>query len=218
MSKRILFLAPYPHAEAPSQRFRFEQYFDFLKEQGYEIEMHSFLNERTWSTIYNHGSFFAKAIGILGSFWRRKLLLFKIRKFDYIFIHREASMIGPPIFEWVIAKVFKRKYIYDYDDAIWLPNFSQQNAKFQKLKAYGKVKKIIKWADVVTTGNSFLQEYAKQYNDNVVVIPTTIDLKNSHNQSSKQSNSLVNIGWTGSHTTMSYLDALILQLKSFLRF
>ncbi len=209
MSKRILFLAPYPHEEAPSQRFRFEQYFDFLKEQGYEIEIHSFLNEKTWESLYNHGSFFAKAFGIIGSFWRRKLLMFRIRKFDYIFIHREASMIGPPVFEWIIAKVLRRKYIYDYDDAIWLPNYSQQNAKFQKLKAYGKVKKIIKWADVVTTGNSFLQEFGKQYNKNVVIIPTTIDLKNSHNQPTNHSHSPVNIGWTGSHTTMSYLDLLI---------
>lgn len=209
MSKRILFLAPYPYEEAPSQRFRFEQYFNFLKEQGYEIEIHSFLNEKTWKSLYNHGSFFAKAMGIIGSFWRRKLLMFKVRKFDYIFIHREASMIGPPIFEWFIAKVLRRKYIYDYDDAIWLPNYSQQNARFHKLKAYGKVKKIIKWADVVVTGNSFLQEFGNQYNKNVVIIPTTIDLKNSHNQPTNHSHSPVNIGWTGSHTTMSYLDSLI---------
>ncbi|HIP31674.1 MAG TPA: glycosyltransferase [Crocinitomicaceae bacterium] len=209
MSKRILFLAPYPYEEAPSQRFRFEQYFNFLKEQGYEIEIHSFLNEKTWKSLYNHGSFFAKAMGIIGSFWRRKLLMFKVRKFDYIFIHREASMIGPPIFEWFIAKVLRRKYIYDYDDAIWLPNYSQQNARFHKLKAYGKVKKIIKWADIVVTGNSFLQEFGNQYNKNVVIIPTTIDLKNSHNQPTNHSHSPVNIGWTGSHTTMSYLDSLI---------
>tara|TARA_R110002072_G_scaffold20688_4_gene74884 strand:+ start:42760 stop:43830 length:1071 start_codon:yes stop_codon:yes gene_type:complete len=209
MSKRILFITPYPQGEAPSQRFRFEQYFDFLKKQGYETEMHSFLNQKTWNSLYNHGSFFAKASGIIGSFWRRKLLMFSIRKFDYIYIHREASMIGPPIFEWFIAKVLRRKYIYDYDDAIWLTNYSEQNAKFQKLKAYGKVKKIIKWADVVTTGNSFLQEFGKKYNQNVLVIPTTIDLKKSHNQPTNHSHFPVNIGWTGSHTTMSYLDSLI---------
>ena len=209
MSKRILFLAPYPHKEAPSQRFRFEQYFDFLNESGYEYELHSFLNQKTWKLLYNKGSFFAKTLGILGSFWRRFLLLFKIRQFDYIFIHREASMIGPPVFEWIIAKVLRRKYIYDYDDAIWLPNYSQQNARFQKLKAYGKVHKIIKWADVVTTGNSFLQDYGRKFNNNVILIPTTIDLVNCHNQSTSQTNEQVNIGWTGTHTTMSYLHQLI---------
>ena len=209
MSKRILFLAPYPHEEAPSQRFRFEQYFSLLKENGYEYELHSFLNQKTWKTLYNQGSFFAKAFGILGSFWRRFLLLFKLKQFDYIFIHREASMIGPPIFEWIIAKVLRRKYIYDYDDAIWLPNYSKQNARFQKLKTYKKVNKIIKWADVVTAGNSFLQDYGKQFNNNVVIIPTTIDLINSHNKNTRQPDELVNIGWTGTHTTMSYLNELI---------
>jgi len=32
--KTIYFLAPYPFNSAPSQRFRFEQYFEFLKNQG----------------------------------------------------------------------------------------------------------------------------------------------------------------------------------------
>ena len=35
--KKILFIAPYPFDEAPSQRFRFEQYFNFLREINNEI-------------------------------------------------------------------------------------------------------------------------------------------------------------------------------------
>ncbi len=209
MSKKILFLTPYPFGQAPSQRFRFEQYFDLLTEKGFEIDTHSFLSDKTWSEIYSQGSFLKKSLGILGSFFRRFILLFSLRKYDFIFIHREASMIGPPIFEWMIAKVFRRKYIYDFDDAIWLPNYSQQNAKFHRLKNYGKVNKIIKWADKITVGNDFLKEFALQYNENVIVIPTTIDLVNVHNIECNQDSTPVNIGWTGTHTTLSYLEELI---------
>ena len=209
MNKKILFLTPYPHGQAPSQRFRFEQYFDLLKRNNFEIETHSFLSSKTWKLLYNKSSFFFKVMGILSSFICRFLLLSKVRKFDYIFIHREASMVGPPIFEWIITKILKKKYIYDFDDAIWLPNYSQQNAKFHKLKGYSKVKKIIKWADKVTVGNDFLKEFALHYNDNVIVIPTTIDLKNVHNIDCNQNESPLNIGWTGTHTTLSYLKELI---------
>ena len=209
MNKRILFLTPYPHGQAPSQRFRFEQYFAFLSENGYEIETRSFLSDKTWKALYNHGSFFQKVIGVLASFMHRFLLMFQLRKYDLIFIHREASMIGPPIFEWFIAKVLRKKYIYDFDDAIWLPNYSQQNAKFHKLKAYGKVKKIIRWADKVAVGNKFLKEFALQYNKNIQILPTTIDLENVHTISCDQESTPINIGWTGTHTTLSYLKELI---------
>ncbi len=209
MSKRILFITPYPKGEAPSQRFRFEQYFHLLKENDCDIETHSFLSEKTWNLLYHKSSFFSKTLGILQSFFQRFLLLFRLKKFDYIFIHREASMIGPPFFEWFIAKVLRRKYIYDFDDAIWLPNYSKQHEKLQRLKFYGKVKNIIRWADQVTVGNHFLKEFALKYNDNVSVIPTTIDLVNVHTLDCNHNSLPVNIGWTGTHTTLNYLEDLL---------
>ena len=209
MSKRIIFIAPYPIGQAPSQRFRFEQYLELLRKEKFEIQFHSFLNTKTWNKLYNQGSFFGKVFGIIGSFWRRFILLFKIRRTDYIFIHREASMVGPPVFEWIIAKILRKKYIYDFDDAIWLPNYSQSNEKFHKLKAYGKIKRIIKWADSVTAGNKFLKKYAEQYNKNVRILPTTIDLVNLHNICTIQNDTDINIGWTGTHTTLEYLTEII---------
>lgn len=213
MSKRILFIAPYPHAQAPSQRFRFEQYLSFLEESGFELEVHPFLSEKDWAPLYKEGSFIRKGFSMLRSFLRRFALLFKIKKFDHVFIHREASMIGPPVFEWIIAKVLKKKYIYDFDDAIWLPNYSQSNAKFHKLKAYGKVKSIIRWADQVCVGNNFLRDYALEFNSNVQVIPTTVDTLNVHNKVSNHNPEELIIGWTGSHTTMDYLPFLVPTLK-----
>lgn len=209
MSKRFVIIAPYPKGEAPSQRFRFEQYLSFFESEGYVIEFHAFLSDKTWKTLYKQGSVFAKTIGMLGSFWRRFLLMFKLRSADIIFIHREASMVGPPVFEWIIAKILRKKYIYDFDDAIWLPNYSDTNAKFQRLKAYGKVKKIMKWAHAISAGNDYLAEFALQYNANISIIPTTIDLENVHTQSTNQSVEKIVIGWTGTHTTMDYLEELV---------
>jgi glycosyltransferase involved in cell wall biosynthesis len=208
MSK-IIFIAPYPFQRAPSQRFRFEQYIDTLRKEGHEVEIHSFLDEKGWNTLYKEGSFIKKGFSMLRSFGKRILLMPRIKKANHVFIHREASMIGPPIFEWFIAKVLRKKYIYDFDDAIWLPNYSESNAKFQRLKNYSKVKKIIKWADTVVVGNEYLSDYAKQFNQSVTIIPTTIDTLNLHTTNTKQQKDKVVIGWTGTHTTMNYLDSII---------
>lgn len=213
MSKTIFFIVPYPQGEAPSQRFRFEQYIPYLEENGFKVEIHPFLNETTWKNLYSSGNFGKKTFGILGSFLRRFKLLLQLRRADHIFIHREAAQVGPPIIEWIIAKVLRRKYIYDFDDAIWLPNYSETNARFHRLKSYWKVNYCMKWASEITAGNEYLASYARQFNSNVQIIPTTIDTENHHNLISNQTSEKLVIGWTGTHTTMRYLDELIPVLK-----
>ena len=211
--KKILFIAPYPFDEAPSQRFRFEQYFSLLKENNFEIHFSPFLDHRTWKNLYSEGKELRKISGVLRSFFKRFLLLFTLYKYDFVFIHREATHIGPPVFEFLIAKVFRKKYNFDFDDAIWLPNYSETNAQFHRLKAYWKVRYCIKWAGSVSAGNDYLANYARKFNANVQVIPTTIDTENHHNLQTNYHQEKLVIGWTGTHTTMRYLDFIVPVIK-----
>lgn len=205
MSK-IFVLAPYPKGTAPSQRFRFEQYWKDL-EKEHELEFHSFIDEKLWRALYHPGRLFYKSWLMLLAFVRRFRLLPRLAKADFIFIHREASQIGPPIFEWIIAKILRKKYIYDFDDALWLPNYSEVNSMFQRLKAYWKIKFIIRWAHKVTVGNEHLKSYALQYNKNVIYLPTTIDMS-YHHPAPRNKEEKIRIGWTGTHTTMQYLPLI----------
>lgn len=213
MKKKIHIIAPYPFGQAPSQRFRFEQYIEHFKTNGFETTFHPFLSNNTWQTLYKDGHVSKKALGILGSFFKRILLLFKLINAKHIFIHREATHLGPPFFEWILAKVMRKKYIYDFDDATWLPNYSASNARYHRLKAYWKVKYCIKWADQVTAGNAYLVEYAEQFNSKVTITPSTIDTENHHNKTIVYSKERIAIGWTGTHTTMHYLEFIIPILK-----
>ncbi|PSR52068.1 group 1 glycosyl transferase [Adhaeribacter arboris] len=206
---KILFVAPYPHGKAPSQRFRFEQYFGFIKEESGQYTFASFLDEKTWNILYKPGHSVQKVWGILKGFFKRFVLLFLVPKFDFIFIHREATPIGPPWFEWIVAKVLQKKIIYDFDDAIWLPNTSENNKIVAGIKWHHKVKAICGWAYKVSCGNSFLCEFAKQFNPNAFVNPTTIDTIHLHNQVKNQNTNPVVIGWTGTHSTMKYLDQIV---------
>lgn len=208
-AQRILFLVPYPLGEAPSQRFRFEQYFDALRQQGVAFEVQSFLDEATWKILYQPGNTLRKAMGILSGFLRRLRILFRLSNVDLVFIHREAAPLGPPFIEWLIAHVCRKPYIFDFDDAIWLPNTSANNALAAGLKWHHKTAAICRWAFKCSCGNDFLADYARNYCNNVVVNPTTIDTTHHHNKAKQPSQQPLAIGWTGTHTTMKYLDVLV---------
>lgn len=207
MPKKILFLTPYPIDSAPSQRFRFEQYFSYLLDKDVTFETSPFLDIPTWKIIYKKGFLLKKTLGILKGIINRHLLLLKIHQYDKVFIHREAALLGPAYFEWLIAKVFRKKIIFDFDDAIWLKDVSDANENLSWLKFPNKTKCIIKYAYIVIAGNNYLANFALLFNENVIVIPTSIDTA-YHKPLTKISTDKIKIGWTGSTTTNKHFELL----------
>lgn len=207
-AKRILFLAPYPIGLAASQRFRFEQYFNLLERESIEYDTASFLSKKIWEVLYAKGHFAKKVYFIFLGYLRRYALLFKMSKYDFIFVHREIVPFGPPVLEFIIAKVFGKKIIYDFDDAIWIKNSSENNRFFSVFKWFSNVNYLCKIAYKVSCGNEFLCSYAKQFNAQTFYNPTTIDTNSHHNQKQSHEGEKFVIGWTGSHSTVKYLDEL----------
>lgn len=206
---KILILAPYPKGIAPSQRFRFEQYLNALNKNAIEYDYIPFIDFKTWNILHKPGMFLGKAFGMMKAFAKRFWLMFFLRQYDFIFIHREASHIGPPVFEFIISQILGKKIIYDFDDAIWLPNYSVHNKAFNKLKWYSKVKSILSWSYKASAGNEYLKNFALNYCPDVLVNPTTIDTLHHHNQIKNQETEKIIIGWTGTLTTIKYLEDLL---------
>jgi len=207
---RILFLTPYPPGQAPSQRFRFEQYLDILRQHGHEYRLASFLDEATWRILYKPGQAARKALGIMRGFGRRLGHVLAASGYDFVFIHREAAPLGPPVFEWLLTKVLRKRVIYDFDDAIWLANTSEANKIAAGLKWHHKVASICRWAYKNSCGNAYLAAYARQFNSSVWVNPTTIDTVHLHNQVRDQvAPGPLIIGWTGTHSTLKYLLPIV---------
>ena len=221
MKKKIIkFLVPYPFDIAPGQRFRYEQYLEILKENNFDYELLSFLDEQTNKILYKKGYTFEKITGVLKGFLRRFYHIWKARNADFIFVYREATPIGFPFVEWILTKIFNRKLIYDFDDAIWISATSQSKL-IALLKYSNKVKQICNWSYKISVGNEYLQRNANQFlkiaensTTKAVLNPTTIDLEkkhtilHQHNQNQKPI-----IGWTGSHSTLIYLEMIIPILK-----
>ena len=207
-AKTIAFLCPYPVGGAPSQRFRYEQYLLLLFQQGFSYRIYPFLDQQTNDILYQPGHYRAKIIGVLRGFGRRFTLLFRLGSFDFVFIHREAVPVGPPVVEWIIARVWCKKIIYDFDDAIWLPD-SHADILSRLVKWRAKVTTICRRSERVSVGNAYLADFARRYNPRVVINPTTIDTEHHHDRIQQQDTALPVIGWTGSHSTLPYLDALV---------
>lgn len=206
--RHIVFLCPYPRGGAPSQRFRFEQYLDILQQKGFSYEIHGFVDTATNRILYQEGKLIRKLLGVVKGFARRLALIPRLRRADFVFIHREATPLGPPWLEWIVAQVLRKKIIYDFDDAIWLKDTSGINNFMSRLKWQQKVSGICRWSYRISTGNAYLADFAKKYNPQVTVNPTTLDTLNTHHGLKNQQDTPLTIGWTGSHSTMKYLYPL----------
>ncbi len=202
--KKILFIVPYPAGCAPSQRFRFEQYLETLKSANYTYKLAPFWPKAGWEILYREGFVLEKTSMLILGFLKRIMHLLQALNYDYIFLHREALPLGPPVIEFVISKLWRKKIIYDFDDAIWMENTSSQNRIAAYFKWHHKVKSICRWSWKISVGNGFLADFARQYNQKVIINPTTIDT-GYHVPLNKQSDQVV-IGWTGTHSTAKYLN------------
>ena len=209
---RILFIAAHRPDRSPSQRFRFEQYFSFLKQNGFDYDFSFLISERDDKIFYQPGNFHTKLYIFLKSLWKRWKDAVRADQYDIIFIQREAFMTGSAFFEKKFRKS-KAKIVFDFDDAVWNLDISDANKKFGWLKDPGKTAKIISMSDLVIAGNQYLADYAKHHNDNVIIIPTTINTGEYVKIKPAVQNEQVCIGWSGSITTIKHFEYAIPFLK-----
>lgn len=204
---KILFIVDHRLNRSPSQRYRFEQYLTFFKQSGFDWELSELINEKDDAIFYNPGHYFGKALIILKSFFIRFKDIIRAKNYDVVFIQREALMIGSSYFE---KQFYKRtKTIFDFDDSIWLLDTSPENKKFEFLKNPNKTSINIAHGHKVIAGNTYLANYAKQFNKDTVIIPTTIDTDFHKPLSVKKDTNKVVIGWSGSISTIKHFESII---------
>ncbi|MEW6008507.1 MAG: glycosyltransferase family 4 protein [Candidatus Omnitrophota bacterium] len=204
---RILFIVPYP-TEGASNRLRVEQYLPFLKSHSMEFIVRPFASRSFFKILYKKGFYFLKIYYFIIATINRIVDLLRVIKYDIIFIHREAFPIGPAIFEYIFA-TSKKPIIYDFDDAIFLPNISKSNSFMERFKMPNKISKIIRISKAVIAGNEYLGKFALKYNQNVSIIPTPINTdayKPKFSETSRDSE--VVIGWIGTPTTVCFVYSL----------
>ena len=205
MPKRVLFLANHRPDRSPGQRFRFEQYLPHLEEHGFECHLSPLIRtEREDHILYGAGHYMGKSLVFLDSVRTRASDWRQRDTYDIVFIYREALMTRHTVFE----RLFRRsraRLIFDFDDAIWLPAVSPGNRTLEWLKNPAKTGRLLSWADMVFAGNRYLADYASRFCDRVRVVPTTVDTETFRPlKTATSSDGTVEIGWTGSVTTIEH--------------
>jgi glycosyltransferase involved in cell wall biosynthesis len=204
--RRLLVLASKPQGVSPSQRYRLEQWAPHLAADfGIELEFAPFESRALTELLYQPGHVAAKAFWAVRDFLRRAGVLNQARHYDAIVIHREAALIGPAIYEQLLARIGP-PIIYDFDDAIWSPAQARVNGPFAHLHFFGKTSSICKLAAAVTTGNDFLANYARQRNSHVFVVPTSIELRDYPVIEEPPAAGELIVCWTGSTSTLIHFE------------
>ncbi|HMO80751.1 MAG TPA: glycosyltransferase family 4 protein [Pyrinomonadaceae bacterium] len=144
---------------------------------------------------------------VLRALNRRRNLLNRVKDYDLVYVFREAALLGPAWFERRIA-ASGVPMIFDFDDAVFVKYKSPTNGYLSHLKFPGKTATTVRLSAHVMAGNSFLERYSRKYNQNVTVIPTTIDTDKYKPVEKAEAQNVVTIGWSGSHSTVQHLDTL----------
>lgn len=204
--KQLLILTPEP-IQGASSRLRAIDLMPFWS-KNMQVRHLAFLSAKSYRLKDQPGHLFAKIVSVLSDACRFFVLFpFYLFGADVVLVHRNVAPLGPPIFEW-FAKVFSHKFIYDFDDAIYLNPASARNRWLGPLKMNAfRTRWLTAAADTVVVGNQYLASYAKQFNDQVLVVPTGLDVA-SYSALPKDEGPVV-IGWIGGPGTADFVRALL---------
>lgn len=201
----VLALLPFSE-EGASVRFRVIQFLPALRAAGFDVTVHPLFDTSLFRLLYKRGHVAQKAGALLSRTLDRITTLG--RQFSMALIHREAYPIGPPLIERWLARQ-RIPYIYDFDDAVYLPNTSEANRMVGFLKRPSKVAEIVGGAAEVIAGNAHLGDFARRHSSHVTVVPTCVDTsiwipRRDHGAG----DAAPTIGWIGTPTTTPYLLGL----------
>jgi len=212
LDKRILVLCPHPENYAPGQRLKYEQYFEFLRDNNYDIQVSSFMTESFQKIVYSKGNYLRKAIWTIVGYSRRFYDLLRMPFYDGVYVFLTVTPFGPTFFE-SLTRMLNKNIIYDIDDMVFLKTRSVYNQPVSWLKGRGKMIYMMKHSKHIITCTDVLDAYARRYNQNTTNISSTINTDTYlPNNRYNNSNQLV-IGWSGSHSTSQYLYLLERVLK-----
>jgi glycosyltransferase involved in cell wall biosynthesis len=208
--KRILILCPSPKGTAATQRLKYEQYLGLLEKEGYEFTVSSFQTPRFWKIIYKPGRMIEKMWWMFVGYMRRLYDLLRAPFYDAVFVNLWATPIGPPIYEHAL-RLFNSHIIYDLDDMLFMNKFEhiKQNF-FQRLKGNKKPLVLMKHSRYVIVCTPKLEEIALELNkyNRAIDISSTFNTDRFVPVNKYEAKDVTVIGWTGTHSTIPFLETL----------
>jgi glycosyltransferase involved in cell wall biosynthesis len=206
---KVLAFTPLPE-EGAAGRYRVFQYREPLLALGIDLTPAPFFDRSSFARLYERGGFVRKTWDLARLTLPLRARLRSAARYDLAFVHRE---LWPLAGEWPLTLLRRSqpRWVFDLDDAVFLPYVSEANRRFVGLKAHGSAPRLAKSALGVAAGNAWLADWARRQrpgrpDDEVQVIPTVVDSARWVPVPAPNGNP-VRLLWIGSPSTLRYLEA-----------
>lgn len=189
---------------AASTRQRLLQYLPALEQAGFQVDYRPLLDDDYVGSLAS-GTSYPKARIAAAYFDRfRQLTLGHLG--DIIWIYAELFPWFPAAFERLQLRR-GRPIVYDFDDAFY-HQYDDNPGLFRRTLLRGKLEPLLRAANACTCGNSYLRDYAAQFCENSIIVPTVVDTEVYRPGPPRCEHRLV-IGWLGSPSTWNYVRPLL---------
>lgn len=208
--RKILILCPSPRGTAATQRLKYEQYLNLLEKEGFEFTISSFQTNRFWDIVYKPGRVAEKIWWTAIGYLRRTGDLLRAPFYDAVFVNLWVTPLGFPFFERTLF-FFNKKVIYDIDDMLFLDKKQQGKISLiQRVKGRKKPLILMKHSSYVIVCTPKLEEIANSINKSkkAIDISSTFDTDRFTPVNEYNQKEVTTIGWTGTHSTIPFLETL----------
>jgi hypothetical protein len=210
---RVLALTKYGTLAA-STRQRFLQYEPHLRAAGIELHVSPLLdNDYLAPLLRGHETSLPP---ILRGYWQRFLQLWNARQYDLLWVHCEYFPYLPGWVEIASSKLGGKPIVYDYDDAIF-HIYDRNRSPLIRTMLAGKLEPLLRRVSACLCGNAYLRDYAAQFCDDCIILPTVVDTDAYRPAARKSGAQPIVIGWIGSPSTWENVQPLLPLLEQVCR-
>ena len=190
--------------EAASTRQRVLQYVPHLESAGIEVDVHPLLDDGYVRSLAS--GIAASKVSIAAAYWRRFRQLAVAQSADLIWVYAEMFPWLPAGFERLALRSGK-PVVYDCDDAFFHSYDDHSNPLVRRLLGR-KLVPLIRASTAVCAGNEYLGDYARRFNDKIVILPTVVDT-NAYRPAPVPADRPLTIGWIGSPSTWAFVRPIL---------
>ena len=198
----VLCLSRYDSSGA-SSRYRFYQYFPYLRGQGIRIDEAPLVGGDYIDSLYVRGrrdrlEFVRAGLGRLRA-------LLRSHRYDVLWTEKELLPYFPAVLERVLH-ARGANLVLDFDDAIF-HQYDRSESALVRAFLGKKIDRAMRSARLVVAGNEYLAARARSAGARVEVIPTVVDLER-YPVSPVPPGRPFTLGWIGTPATQVYLAGL----------
>ncbi len=201
--KKILVLSRYDILAA-SARQRFKLYEKSLLNNGFELDIKPLFTNLYLKRIFSRKK--TNFFGIILSYLKRFFIILTARRYDIVWLQYEAFPYLPSFTEKILPLINKN-IVCDFDDAIF-HKYDDWGGFLTKKILGKKLNTIIINSRHVICGNQYIEDWARQFSNNTVIIPTVVCCER-YTQSAPKNQSEILIGWIGSPATWCYVEPYV---------